>query len=291
MEALWQHTQQPDLHERWDLRFSEIDDLPKSSDTEPQRFRYAPRVGFGLAIAGEGESVGQRDLAGGARASALKFSSADGRSLILQGSGYWKYIPTGDGIRFLTRYDYQTRWGWAGRLADRLFFRPLMGWATAWSFDRLRLWLECGIDPEAALRQTLTHGASRLALAAIFAYQGLVPKLLARDPDELTMLRNAGVPGGWQAPALALAGWAELGFALALLLCSKSRLPALVTVVMMAAATVGVGLYSPAYLRAAFNPVALNLAVAALAVVDLLNLRNLPSAAHCRRTPPAGQPS
>src|SRR5262245_8367291 len=102
MERLWAHTQTPELHERWDLRFSEIDYLPKSCDSDPQRFRYATRIGFGLEVEGEGESVGERDLANGSRSSALKFSSADPRSIIREGAGYWKYIPTAEGITFLT---------------------------------------------------------------------------------------------------------------------------------------------------------------------------------------------
>ena len=77
-----------------------------------------------------------------ARTSALRFGSESPISIIRAGSGYWKYVPTGDGIRFLTAYDYRTRFGIVGRLADRVAFRPLLGWATAWSFDRLRLWLE-----------------------------------------------------------------------------------------------------------------------------------------------------
>ena len=141
MDALWAHTQTPALHERWDLRFSKIDYLPKTNETEPQRFRYATRIGLGLEIAGEGESVGEGELPNGSRSSALKFSSADPRSIIREGSGYWKYVPTTDGIRFLTWYDYRTRFGVVGALCDGLVFRPLIGWATAWSFDRLRL---CG---------------------------------------------------------------------------------------------------------------------------------------------------
>src|SRR3954469_7849303 len=147
MEALWEHTQDPALHERWDLRFSKIEYLPRLGDAEPQRFRYATRIGFGLEVAGEGESVGERDLPGGRRVSSLKFSSGDPRSIIREGGGYWKYIPTPDGIRFLTWYDYRTRFGPLGTLFDRLIFRPMIGWATAWSFDRLRLWLERGVPP------------------------------------------------------------------------------------------------------------------------------------------------
>ena len=84
-----------------------------------------------MAITGIGETVGERDLADGSRASALQFSSADPRSLIREGSGYWKYAPTDDGIRFVTAYDYRTRFGVLGARVDRFAFRPMIGWATA----------------------------------------------------------------------------------------------------------------------------------------------------------------
>lgn len=155
MNALWAHTQTPALHERWDLRFSRIEYLPKSHDAEPQRFRYSTRIGFGFEVSGDGETTGQRDLTDGSRSSALKFGSGESLSIIREGSGYWKYIPTNDGIRFLTWYDYRTRFGPLGALFDRSIFRPLIGWATAWSFDRLRLWLEQGVDPARAMRHTL----------------------------------------------------------------------------------------------------------------------------------------
>src|SRR5262245_61546978 len=98
MEPLWRHTQAPELHERWDLRFSRIEYLPKQSETEAQRFRYVTRIGFGLQVAGEGVSGGERDLADGSRTSSLKFSSGDPLSIIREGTGYWKYVPTSDGI-------------------------------------------------------------------------------------------------------------------------------------------------------------------------------------------------
>jgi hypothetical protein len=150
IDALWAHTQTPALHERWDLRFSRIEYLPKSHETDPQRFRYTTRIGFGVEVSGDGETVGQRNLTDGSRSSALTFGSGERLSIIRVGSGYWKYIPTAEGIRFLTWYDYQTRFGSAGALFDRLIFRPLIGWATAWSFDRLRLWLEQGVNPSQA---------------------------------------------------------------------------------------------------------------------------------------------
>ena len=225
IDVLWAHTQTPTQHERWDLRFSRIDYLPKSQDTEAQRFRYTTRIGFGLEVNGEGETVGHRDLTDGSRSSALKFSSAEAVSIIREGSGYWKYIPTPDGIRFLTRYDYRTRFGTAGALFDRTVFRPLIGWATAWSFDRLRLWLEKGVRPEDAARQTVVHTVTRVALAAIFAYQGLVPKLLARNIDEVVLLRDAGVPDRLTNLAVIVLGVSEVLFAAALIFRWRQRWP------------------------------------------------------------------
>jgi hypothetical protein len=164
MDTLWVHTQTPELHERWDLRFSSIEYLPKAGDTDPQRFRYTTRIGFGIEIRGDGETAGQRDSRDGSRASALRFGSDEWLSIIREGSGYWKYIPTADGIRFLTWYDYRTRFGVPGALFDRWIFRPLLGWATAWSFDRLRLWIEQGVDPAQALRHALVYGITRITL-------------------------------------------------------------------------------------------------------------------------------
>ena len=152
LDAVWEATQDPARHERWDLRFSSIRYLPRADKTGAQRFLYSTRIAFGLTIRGTGESVGAREGESGARTSALRFWSDDRRSLIREGSGFWRYVPVDGGVRFLTRYDYDTRWGIAGALVDRVLFRPLLGWATAWSFDRLRIWLEDGIPPERARR-------------------------------------------------------------------------------------------------------------------------------------------
>jgi hypothetical protein len=67
LEYLWRLTQLPDLHRRWDLRFTRIAYLPRPDPAEPQRFLYETRIGFGLAVSGEGETIGDRDLADGTR--------------------------------------------------------------------------------------------------------------------------------------------------------------------------------------------------------------------------------
>ncbi|WP_343041711.1 hypothetical protein [Streptomyces typhae] len=157
LDELWERTQEPALHQRWDLRFTEIAYLPADAPGEPRRFRYATRVLPFLTIAGTGVSAGEKRRPDGTRTSALRFASPHPLSLLAEGSGYWRYVPRGDGdgVRFLTGYDYRPRWGRCGALADRFVLRPLMGWATAWSFDRLRLWLERGISPRRGLAGAL----------------------------------------------------------------------------------------------------------------------------------------
>jgi hypothetical protein len=164
IDELWVRTQDPVQHARWDLRFSEIVQLP-SPPGGPQQFRYAVRLP-GRTIAGVGVSVGERERADGGRTSSLRFSSPDPWSPIRSGGGYWRYVPGPDGVRFLTGYDYQP--GVQGRWVDRALVRPLMGWLTAWSFDRLRLWVEQGLEPEVSGRRSVAVGAGRV-LGAVAA--------------------------------------------------------------------------------------------------------------------------
>jgi len=285
MDELWGKTQEPKLHQRWDLRFSEIDYLPRQPG-EPQKFLYATRIGAGMRIEGAGESTGEHSDASGQRTSALKFWSEDPKSLIKNGSGYWKYVPAAGGVRFFTFYDYQTRFGVLGKTVDRLFFRLAIGWATAWSFDRLRLWIEQGIPPEVSRRQALSYALSRLAVAFIWLYHGLIPKLIYHNADELRLLQDAGVARPSLMTALSRFGWAEVCFAVVLVVWWRSRWPLWLAMIAMLAATLSVSLTSPSYLSAAFNPVTLNLAVISLSAVSLLMRTNLPSARNCRRKPP-----
>jgi hypothetical protein len=287
MERLWQLTQDPALHQRWDLRFSTIRYLPKPDEKAPQQFLYETRIGFGMAIAGEGESTGTRSGTIGERTSALRFWSNDAKSLIRTGAGYWKYIPAGDGsIRFFTWYDYQTRFGVAGKLVDVVLFRPIMGWATAWSFDRLRLWIEADIAPEAVLRSSIISGLCRFGIAFVWIWHGLVPKLIFHDAAELAMLSDAGVAAHW----LPLIGAAEVIFGVLGLCAWRWRGFFLLTAIAMICALVGVALRSPAQLTAAFNPVTLNLSVVGLCVCGWLAHFSSAFAGRCLRQPRTVQP-
>jgi uncharacterized membrane protein YphA (DoxX/SURF4 family) len=288
LETLWKHTQDPSLHERWDLRFSEIQYLPRLDLADPQRFLYATRIGFGREIRGEGESVGTRDGPEGERTSALRFWSEDPASLIREGSGYWKYVPTADGIRFLTDYNYRTRFGAPGRVFDSLIFRPLIGWATAWSFDRLRLWLEKGVDPSTSRQLGVLYSIARISLAFVWIYHGLVPKILFQDADEVRMLARSGVPPGSVTTALFLIGVGEALLGLAFLFPRSGRMPFLVSLAFLAVATLlSITVFSE-YLTGAFNPITLNVLGISLSIVGLIAGRHAPSARRCVRKPGHG---
>ncbi|GAA4899695.1 hypothetical protein LX16_0714 [Stackebrandtia albiflava] len=159
MEDLWDATQSPRLHQSWDVRFTRITYLPRRPG-EPQRFRYEVRPLPLMVIGGVGVTTAERHHGDGTRTSALRFASGHPLSPIRSGSGYWRYVPCDGGIRFLTGYRYDG-WAWS---------RPLMGWATAWSFDRLRLWLETGRSPRRLLVSAITEVVARTAVSAAVAW-------------------------------------------------------------------------------------------------------------------------
>lgn len=287
LERVWDLTQDPAHHQRWDLRFTEIRYLPRPDPTQPQRFLYETRLGFGLQVSGTGESLAERvDPAVGTTTSALGFASDDWKSLIRSGSGYWKYVPTPAGLRFFTWYDYTVRFGAIGRLVDRLAFRPLIGWATAWSFDRLRLWAETGQSPELSTSLALIHAIARLSLAGVWIWHGLVPKLLFRDPDERRMLADSGISATRIPLTLTAVGTAEILFGLLVLVTWRRRSVFLLNAGLMIVALAAVARRSLRYLRAAFNPVTLNLLVVAISAVGWFASRSLPSATRCLRRDP-----
>ena len=262
--------------------------MPRPDPAEPQRFLYSTRIGFGRQVRGEGESVGARDGPGGERTSALRFWSEDPASLIREGSGYWKYVPTADGVRFLTDYNYRTRFGALGRIFDSLIFRPLLGWGTAWSFDRLRLWLEKGVDPETSLQMGLLHSLARVSLAFVWLYHGLVPKILFEDPDEIRMLVRSGIPPGSVATALLAVGVGEVVLGLAFLFPRLGRAPFFVSLAFLVVATILAVTTFTDYLTAAFNPLTLNVLGISMSIAGLIAGRRAPSARACLRKPPRG---
>ncbi len=280
LESLWEATQEPDEHERWDLRFSDIAYAPRPDESEPQQFTYETRIGFGLGVAGHGESMGDR-ADDGTRTSALRFWSDEPISLIEEGTGYWKYIPEDGGVRFLTGYNYTTRWGKLGRLFDRLVFRPLMVWATAWSFDRLRMWLEDDVSPEASRRQAISHTIARVGLGIVLVYQGLVPKLLGPHPTERALAGEI-LPQALPLDASLFAlGVVEVFVGLAVLTLWHRRSVLVLAGALAVPVTAGGLLARPSLLAHPLSPALLGVTMLALAAVGYVTATGLPSARRC----------
>lgn len=284
LDTVWHRTQTPDIHERWDLRFSTIEYLPKPAPEAPQRFRYATRIGLGLTVEGWGECIATR-VSDSERTSSLRFGSESPISLIREGSGYWKYTRDDDAMEFETGYDYRTRFGPAGRLFDCVAFRPLMGWATAWSFDRLRLWIERGIDPTLSAQRAVTHATARVGLAAVFFWHGLVPKLLARHAEELRLIEESGVPAGLTPTMLTAAGALEIAYAAVLILLWSARWMYPLTAALLAVLLVPALIADPSLVTDPFSPVTLTIALLGLCLVGWAACKDLPSARRCRRRP------
>jgi hypothetical protein len=203
LDRVWELTQDAAQHVRWDARFTRITPEHRA-EGEPQDFTYELRLP-GLVLSGTGTSVGERVRADGTRTSALRFRSGSWLSPIRAGSGYWRYERVPNGVRFLTGYDYEP--GPQGRWLDDVCVRPAMGWLTAWSFDRLRLWAETGLQPEVALRRTMAVAAVRAAvLATAFRHRSLPLLLLASSPAPLALprarrcLRRPPSPGDARPP-------------------------------------------------------------------------------------------
>jgi hypothetical protein len=289
VDAIWDATQIPVSHQRWDVRFGSITYLPRV-DGDAQRFTYATTVAPGVTVAGTGESLGDRDRPDGTRWSGLKFWAGDRRSIIEAGAGYWRYVPTDDGVRFLTRFDYRPRWGCLGELVDRRVVRPVLGWATAWSFDRLRLWLEEGTPPEQSRDQAVAHAAAVAGLVGVFAYQGLVPKVWKLDADEVALWRGLGLSAQTARRTVRAVGAMEAGFAVATVTAADKRWPFVVSLVAMPTLAMGAATSDRSILSRSFNPGSLGIAVVALAGVALATQKGRPSGRRPLREAPDPQP-
>ncbi|MEP6949605.1 MAG: DoxX-like family protein [Ginsengibacter sp.] len=279
-DTLWTYTQDPAIHQQWDLRFSEITYLPKDNPAEPQRFLYSTKVGFGINVNGIGESVATRTKDNGESTSVLKFSSGSSLSVIKKGAGYWKYVPEADEIKFFTGYDYETRWGFFGKMFDKFIFRPLMIWATAWSFDCLKNWIEKGLHPKQALKAQLTVLLSNITLGLVWIYQGLIPKLLFAGTGELEFLKRSGLFSGNEKGVLTFIGLTEIFFGLIILVVHKKSIHIINITALLLLATAAI-FSSPAIFTFPFNPFSLSISMTVISIIAILNIGCLPKASNC----------
>ncbi|CAM3247291.1 DoxX-like family protein [Filibacter tadaridae] len=283
IERIWEASQTPSMHEQWDLRFSSIIYLPRE-EGEPQTFTYTRTVLPFLQVDGWGKSSGEFHKEDGTRSSSLQFGTDQWISPIREGRGYWKYEPRENDVKFLTQYDYDTNFGRIGNLADKMAFRPLIGWATALSFDVLKRWLEKGEAPRSQYSRFFSTYLITLLFAFIWLYQGLVPKIIAMHPLERTMVGRAfSLTEGQSATAVLTIGIAEGLFGLLWLFYRRKRhlfalqlivFPLLLIVALIADPTTAVH---------PFNPVTFNCSLIVLSVIGWFASKDFPTATSCKR--------
>jgi hypothetical protein len=117
-----------------------------------------------------------------------------------------------------------------------------------------------------AVRQV--HWLARGSLAFMFAYHGLVPKLIVLSPGERMLLQAHGLErAAWLSQA---AGVAELMLAALLLLVPRLSWPLPLAAFILFGLLVDVAVMQPSMLIDAFNPVTLNVAGLALCAIAWL---------------------
>lgn len=283
LEQVWQATQEPERHQQWDLRFSSITYLPKEPG-KPQPFLYQTKIGFGLQIAGWGESIGEYHAKDGSRTSSLRFGTDQKMSLIREGRGYWKYEQQPHTTKFLTQYDYDVRFGFVGRLVDRFCFRPLIGWATALSFDVLKRSIEKNESPNWQFTRFFLSMCMVLLFSFVWFYQGLIPKLLLKHPDEVMMIERAlGITGSSADFAVSIVGMLEILIAVGWLIYRKKRHLFFIQMLVFPLLMLSAIIVAPQTLGDPFNPVTFNAALLILSVVGYYLSKDLPTARTCRR--------
>ncbi|MEK4521071.1 DoxX-like family protein [Psychrobacillus sp. FSL W7-1457] len=284
MEKVWETSQNPELHEQWDLRFSSITYLPKKED-EPQLFEYKTNIGFGFSISGWGKSVGTFHAKDNSRTSSLHFGTAQKISPIKEGKGYWKYEQGQDGIKFFTQYDYDVRFGTLGKMMDRLLFRPMMGWATALSFDVFKRWLEKGDTPSNQYVRFFSHWLITILFFFVWVYHGLVPKLILMHPEEVSMTQGMlPLTVNEAQNIVSTAGAIEIIFGLLWLLYSNKRRLLKIQVVVFPLLTLSTLIGDATVFGDPFNPLTFNLTLFVLSVIGLLVSKDIPTSKSCKRS-------
>lgn len=282
LQRVWDASQDPELHAQWDLRFSSIHYLPKEED-QPQRFTYTRTVGPFVTVEGWGESSGTAYSDSGSRSSSLHFGTNQKISPIREGRGYWKYEPMGEGTKFLTQYDYQTNFGKVGQQVDKLF-RPLMGYATAVSFDVLKRWLERGETPISQYRRYFTMQLLTVFFAFLWIYQGLVPKLLAMHPQEKAMVASGlSLSDASATNIVYVLGLAEVLFGVVWLLYRNKQHLLFLQIVAFPLLTIAALVVAPETAIHPFNPVTFNVALIVLTSIGFLLSKDVPTATSCKR--------
>lgn len=114
------------------------------------------------------------------------------------------------------------------------------------------------------------HRLSRVTVALVWIYHGLVPKLAGPHADELYLAARHGLPEVHLSMLLRATGVAEILFGIVVLVFSRSRWPFVVSALLLVLLLLDIAIVAPEYLLGAFNPVSLNVSVISLCVIGFM---------------------
>ncbi|HKS17114.1 MAG TPA: DoxX-like family protein [Planctomycetota bacterium] len=117
------------------------------------------------------------------------------------------------------------------------------------------------------------HSISRLAVAFVWIYQGLVPKVLFPNTGELEIFRSTGIFPGEELTGVIMLGVAQSLLGVYHLVAWRSRAPLWAGLGSLAVLGAGGLIARPDLMILPFNPVSLILMMAALSAIDLARLR------------------
>jgi len=128
---VWRHPR-TELTSLGDLRFHEESNTYLAHrEASPNDSTTQRGLGSDYKLSVKVRVHGNREEATGLRTSAAQVLVGGLEIIDREGSGYWQYIRHENGVRFLTWYDYRTRFGAMGRLLDQYCS------AVAWGGYRL----------------------------------------------------------------------------------------------------------------------------------------------------------
>lgn len=132
-----------------------------------------------------------------------------------------------------------------------------------------------GAPSEGSRDQAVAHAAAVAGLVGVWVYQGLVPKLLAVDADEVALWRSSlGLGEGGARRAVRVAGALEIAAGAITVRHAQKRWPFVATAAAMPLLAGSALVADRRAFTRAFNPASLNWAVAALAVVAAVTTEN-----------------
>jgi hypothetical protein len=122
--------------------------------------------------------------------------------------------------------------------------------------------------------QTPTLLICRTALAFSWVYQGAVPKMVCQSKGEIDLLSHIIPVYQWVCQGVFWIGAAEILFGL-LLLVTAWKWVFQLNITVLTGLLLFVALFEPAMFTLPFNPLTLNVALIALSVIALLELKKI----------------